>query len=1036
MLHFPPYRLDTENECLWQAAEDGSDQRITLRPKAFAVLRYLLERPGRVIAEGELLEAVWSGVVVQPEVLKSQIYDIRRQLKDSPKVPRYIETVPRRGYRFLAAVSDKTSLPEAHAAPGEPNVVGRASCLAELRSHLRAACSGRRGIVLISGEPGIGKTTLVDAFQHEATSGMRSLQIARGQCIEGYGGHEPYYPVLEALDQLCRAPGGASVVSILAAEAPTWLMQFPSLMTRKNRDSLRRETLGATSERMLREIGAALEAIAAVRPLLLVLEDLQWVDPSTVDLLSAIARRRTAAKLLVVATLRPVHAVPLAQLKQELVPRQLMQEIDLPPLSPQDVAEYLAATSPSSAIPGGLAELIYRLSEGNPLFMVAVLDNLQRRGLLTRIAGQWVISVPLQEIGLGVPEGLREMIEAQVGRLSAQEQRVLQAASVSGMVFSATVAAASLGQEPEAIEELLDALARRVRLVRATGSVTFPDGSICQRFEFAHALYREVIYHQQSRLRCANLHRRIGEFIERLFAQQLDQVASELAHHFDACGDWSRVVRYLRLAAERALHRYAHPQAGELLRKALAASEELPAAERQAEGVALLEQLAATYAATYDPRAVDTYTQMAERAAATGGVDTLIRAHLGAAFPLSCISSERCLEVLDKALELTARLSDPVLRARRRATVYDNRLMTRGWNSADRKAFLAAFSQIESAADPPARAYHMIENGELLWASAQYREAHRTLTEGFQILFGDAEAGRGSALSLHHWAYRLQIVWASLFAGEWGQALREAREGIAIMERNADHYCAQTMRLYQAWIHLFACDFTGAQALCETTFDTGVPVRSSQTPALLAPLAAELRIALILMGSAQVGLGHFEWAQEYLSRAHEDLERQQLILGWYWRMPLELARAELAMAQARWPEARASAERFHAAAQATAEGTWQALAWRTKAQVALVERELTSARGFIEEGLRLVRTKDLPLAAWRVFEVAAEVADAAGDESVACHHREAARALVLELAKSLPRDEPLHQVFLSAPPVTTLLGANRDPERLIQVPAR
>ena len=1035
MLHFPPYRLDTENECLWRAGGDGPDQRITLRPKAFAVLRYLLERPGQVIAEGELLEAVWSGVVVQPEVLKSQIYDIRRQLEDSPKAPRYIETIPRRGYRFLATVSSRTSAPEAQADPREPGVVGRASCLAELRSHMRAASSGRRGIVLISGEPGIGKTTLVDAFQREAASGIASLQIARGQCIEGYGGHEPYYPVLEALDQLCRAPGGASVISILAVEAPTWLVQFPSLMTRRNRESLRRETLGATSERMLREIGVALEAIAAVRPLLLVLEDLQWVDPSTVDLLSAVARRRTPAKLLVLATLRPVHAVPLAQLKQELVPRQLMQEVNLPPLSLQDVAEYLVAAAPSSATPGGLAELIYRLSEGNPLFMVAVLDNLQRRGLLARIAGRWSLRVPLQDIGLGVPEGLREMIEAQVERLSAQEQRVLQAASVSGMVFSATVAAASLGQEPEAIEELLDALARRVRLVRPTGSVTFPDGTMCQRFEFAHALYREVIYHQQSRLRCANLHRRIGEFIEGLFAQQLDQVASELAHHFHACGDWSRVVRYLRLAAERALHRYAHPQAAELLRKALAASEELPAAERQAEGVALLEQLAATYAATYDPRAVDTYTQMAERAAATGGIDTLIRAHLGAAFPLSCISTERCLEVLDKALELASRLSDPVLRARRRATVYDNRLMTRGWNSADREAFLAAFAQIESGGDPPARAYHMIENGELLWASAQYGEAHCALTEGFQILFGDAEAARGSALSLHHWAYRLQIVWASLFAGEWGRALREAREGIAIMERNADHYCAQTMRLYQAWIHLFAFDFTGAQALCETTFDTGVPVSAGQAPALLTPLAAELRITLILMGSAQVGLGYFEQAHEYLSRAHEDLERRQLILGWYWRMPLELARTELAMAQAQWPEARASAERFHAAAQATAEGTWQALAWRTKAQVALVERQLTNAYEFIEEGLRLVRARELPLAAWRVFEVAAEVADAAGDASVARRHREAARALVLELAKSLPRDEPLREVFLSAPPVAALLGTDRDHELLSQAPA-
>src|SRR6202040_1855519 len=124
--------------------------------------------------------------------------------------------------------------------------------------------------------------------------------------VEGYGGKEPYYPMLEALGQLCRGHEGESVVATLAAQAPTWLAQFPALLKREHRETLQREILGATRERMLREISEAVETITAETPLMLVFEDLQWVDQATVDLISALARRRAPAKLLLIATYRSV----------------------------------------------------------------------------------------------------------------------------------------------------------------------------------------------------------------------------------------------------------------------------------------------------------------------------------------------------------------------------------------------------------------------------------------------------------------------------------------------------------------------------------------------------------------------------------------------------------------------------------------------------------------------------------------------------------------------------------------------------------
>src|SRR5271157_1941393 len=444
MKEFPPFRLDTENQCLWRRGDAPDDERVTLTPKAFAVLCYLVERAGRLVTQDELLEAVWPDTFVQPEVLKYQVADIRGKLGDRARNPLFIETLPRRGYRFVAAVTERE--PAGGLAPASPDrgrLVGRESELDALRACLRKALQGQRQIVFITGEPGIGKTSLVDEFQRRAAAEEPNLRIARGQCVEGYGGAEPYYPMLEALGQFCRGSEGNRVVEILAAQAPTWLVQFPAVLKREQRQTLQREIQGGTRERMLREIREALDTLNLEAPLLWVFEDLQWVDPSTVDLISALARQRTAAKAMVIITKRPVDMVapehPLKKLKQDLLVHHLCQEISLAPLEKADVAEYLGAESPGGSLPEGFAELIHRRSEGNPLLMVAALDHMTERCQISRENGQWRLRIPIEEMDLEVPESVRQVIESQIERLTSEQQRTLEAASVSGVLFSASV---------------------------------------------------------------------------------------------------------------------------------------------------------------------------------------------------------------------------------------------------------------------------------------------------------------------------------------------------------------------------------------------------------------------------------------------------------------------------------------------------------------------------------------------------------------------------------------------------------------------
>ncbi len=249
MREFPPFRLDTVNQCLWRG-DGAAEERILLAPKAFGVLRYLVEHPGRLVTHDELLEALWPKTYVQPEVLKSHISDIRSVLGDDAKKPLFIETMSRRGYRFVAPVTEGVQTRRAPASgPSKLSLVGRERPLSELHQSLGRMSKGERQIVFVTGEPGIGKTAVADAFIDRAAMEAPDIRIARGQCIEGYGSKEAYYPMLEALSALCRGAGGDAIVQILAAQAPTWLVQFPALLMPDRGDMLRREVLGATRAR-------------------------------------------------------------------------------------------------------------------------------------------------------------------------------------------------------------------------------------------------------------------------------------------------------------------------------------------------------------------------------------------------------------------------------------------------------------------------------------------------------------------------------------------------------------------------------------------------------------------------------------------------------------------------------------------------------------------------------------------------------------------------------------------------------------------
>ncbi len=570
---FDSFCLDQANECLWRGS-----QAIRLRPKAYAVLDYLLGRPGQLVTKEELLNAIWPGTFVGDAVLKVAIRQIREALDDDSTSPRFIETAHRRGYRFIAPISKSAQpLSAPRAADSLLKVVGRDNALLRMQGWIERIIGRVRQIVFVTGEAGIGKTAMVDTFVQSIAPKWK-IRVVRGQCLEQYGTSEAYLPVLEAIGRLCRVHPQA--IDVLRAHAPMWLLQLPSLFSASDRELLSRQVFGATRERMLREMGEALEVLTADMPLVLILEDLHWSDYSTVDLISYLARQRHPAQLMLIGTYRPLELVvtghPLKAVKRELLARQQCEELPLEYLTEDAVGQYLSVRFPGNQFPARLATLIHERTDGNPLFMLNAVDYLLADGSIAGEQALWYLAAGIDTVEVRVPDSIKQMIEKQVDHLDAVGQRTLEVASVAGAEFSTPALAAGLGEDRAAVEARCHELARQRQFIQDCGVQTMPNGDAVIRYGFIHALYQNVLYERISSSRRAQLHRRIGEQTELLQGGHAKEVAAELAMHFERGANYRQAAKYLQHAADNEIRRFAYHGAVELARRGLKLLEKVP----------------------------------------------------------------------------------------------------------------------------------------------------------------------------------------------------------------------------------------------------------------------------------------------------------------------------------------------------------------------------------------------------------------------------------------------------------------------------
>ena len=998
---FQSFRLDAVNHCLWQAEE-----RVSLSPKAFDVLRYLVEHPGRLVTQNEMLEALWPESYVNPELIKKYILGIRKVLGDNPSKPVFIETLPRRGYQFVAPVSDERSTGSADLPSYSTNkMVGRKAALSELESYLNLALRGRRQLVFVTGEAGIGKTMLVDAF-HQAAH-HRNVRMARGQCVEGFGGKEAYYPMLEALGQLIRDTDTSPIAQALAKRAPTWWIQFPSLVRSDKREALQREILGATRERMVREICETLEVITAENPLVLILEDLHWVDPSTLDLISALARRREPAKLMLLGTYRPTDVAlsqtPLKGLKQDLQVHHLCAEIALERLEEPAIAEYLATEFPNASLLSGLSSLVYRHSGGNPLFMAAIVLDMVKKGLIAQGAGAWMLSKPLKDIDPGVPETLQQMLEVQFSQLNAEEQRILSSGSIMGERFSVWAIRPTLEIEADRIEDLLEGLSEKQQFVRSAGIQELPDGSVSAHYEFRHSLFRQVLYRRLSSVTRSKLHRRIGEQLTLLYAKDRPEIASELALHFEEGKDYEQAIRYLLLSAENAQYRFAHVDAIRVLHHALELVQKISSNIRVEVEIQILKCIGdAHYALGQVIEAAQTYELEVDRAAQAG----LTKAHVSAltrlAYASSPTNSLQGIAASERAVEISKSLGDPTLLARTHVLAAAFRLLHDRWRKEDAEICTATMPIIEQLSAQDVQAAHEI----LYLAQAQILQGEYGFALNAENKLRDVAGSSALVGYLGAWGKSLALA----HTGRFGELLAALGTLIEIAAKNGNKLWFCAFSGWEAWLRIISFDFHGARKLCDAILPicAGNPGR---TPRALALLSA---------GRAELGLGNHQEAVRCFNEV-ESMTNQRFYMYWWWRMQSHLGLARTWLALGNITDARTEANRFLETALSTSDPNIQVLAWEMKTRLLMAEEDWAGAGQSIQAALTILDKRKVPVSAWRAYTAAWELCLLQKNFEAAEHHREHAEAGILALAHSFQDAEPLRGIFLAADPVRQVM---------------
>ena len=745
---------------------------------------------------------------------------------------------------------------------GDEAFVGREDVSRRLRERYAQAREGTRQFVVLCGEPGIGKTRLASEFAREAHAGGAIVLYGRSDPETLV----PYQPFVTAIGHYVAECGDVTLARELGPELSELSRLIPGLARRIPE---LREPLAVEPEmrryRLFNAVSSVLAFVARDRPAVLILDDLQWADPSTALLLRHTILGIHDVKLLVLGTLRDVEECGSDELAELLArPRAGYERIGLAGLDADEVARLVFARQKRGATADAVGVLL-EATAGNPLFLEETLRSISESAPDDeRVSEQAVRRT-------GLPEGAKHVIGRRLERLDATAQRALADASVIGAEFGVRVLEAVSGGDAEPVIEALEA-AEAAGLVREV-----PDGG--DHYSFSHALVREALLERQSRPRRQRLHHRIGEALEALGGSAAFHPA-ELAHHFTESNDprdADTALRYSLEAGHRAKESLAHEDAAGHFRRALRL---LPPADDRRRCEVLLE-LGGVQLRQGSPEARGTFRHAFEMAQRNVIPELMARAALGFA---SRYTEAGVVDGEGIALLRTARdtvgAGDRALRAELTARLADSLHFAPEPGEADRLS-AEALRLAREDGDPHAQAA-ALQSRHAALLSIEHLEERLTLSQEFVDLAQRERDRELEALGRHRRIYDL------LEYADMDGAARE-RDALAALadELRQPLYHHFVVGWKVVWAHM-AGQVDAIEPLAKEFYDLGVEAQARDTETIY-------RGQLMALRRRQ------ERLPDFISTVQAAVEAHPTLLAWRAVLPLtHLATGDVKAARAQW----------------------------------------------------------------------------------------------------------------------------------------
>jgi hypothetical protein len=679
-----------------------------------------------------------------------------------------------------------------------------------------------------------------------------------------------------------------------------------------------------------------------------------------------------------------------------------------------DIADYLAGEFASDGLSGEFSRMIHRRSEGNPLFMTAILDHLIQTGVLRNANGNWELTTPVDCIDPDVPESLHQMLDMELGHLDDDERQALKCASVAGQQFTVCSVAIMLEITYAEAEKKCAVLAERHRFLRDCGICELPSGVLTVQYEFRHSLYRDALYRALTIPQRVNLHRSLAEGMITYESPTAPVLAAKIALHFEEGLQYESAIDQLFIAAQIASRRYAHREALDVLEHARELLVKTGAQNRSQLERDVLTRIAETqYTLGEMKMSVSTYESLAMRAVEAGDRAAEAEVLMAISHPASFIDPLRAIAACERAATIAAETRHSTLAVRADLLAACWRILIHGWSDeAGQRCDEAVSTLLQLRTEMPA--YGRLLYARVLVYRSQYEQAIENATLAFEELTGGD---------------RLWAAPAALYAkpsalghlGRLGECNETLARGFELAKKDNNGEWLGVLRYTSFWLKWHVSDLKGMREIARSITEAGPSGLSVQMQIQLA----------IAQGFAELAGEDYDSARQ---RFETILDRRgEGMLRWRSRMFARRGLSEAWLALGEFARARSEAEELTASVRNTRDLYMAAFAWEYSARLALASG-VGNAKEDIIRALEAVEMAEIPVVAWRVHATAWDLYRSL-DLARAETERQEAESIIFKIAKSLEGLDSLRDSFFSAKPVRRVLNANpREAAPLPNVP--